>query len=202
MNKIGTGIVALSAGMLLTLGGATSIAYWQDQASAGELSFTTGDMNVTRYGERWSFNGVTLTDEEGDSAREQISRKLFVPGSTAVLEQEFDIDQNGSELYLELDVAVGELVAGNDTSGTAAEAISASYALVERDLAGDPSGVSFEQVGETNTYRVTGKGPFVLAVTIAWPFGNSADSSNTTEGKVVNLEETTVTLRQVAGPVV
>lgn len=196
MNKIAQGALAISCGLLLTLGAAGSIAYWQTQAGTGATTFTTGDIDLMpRSGEEetgrasdWTLDGVMIDHEA-------LQNTPLVPGSTVEWTQRYRLDQNGSGLYLELDVAVGGITA--DTSdGT-------SPFVVTR---ADPVTVSGSSValtpvpGSPDTYSVTGKGDFEITTTFAWPFGTSPDSSNKFEERTIDLASSTMTLRQVANP--
>lgn len=204
MKHITKGIVALAAGTALALSGAGTLAYWQSEAALPGVQFTTGDLSLYLNDERWKVNSTTFESDDDGPAREKMlaANLRLVPGSTVEWTQKYVFERTGDEMYLELEIELGGLsahAAGNpDTPAPQlASAITASYSAPEALSEGGPT---FEHVSG-NVYRVTGAGTFSITATLNWPFG-TADESNATEEKQLNLAASSVTMRQVAAPTV
>ncbi len=194
MKKITTGVIAVGAGIALLAGSAGSIAYWQSQQTTGAVAFTTGGIDLTQKRERWFLNGSEIEPDGDRTARERVADLHLVPGTTLVWEYDFFAERIGEDLFLELDVALGELSVRPAGEIPAPEQpFTVSYTL--------PSS-AFEAVsGSPNTWRmIGGSGEYTLRVTLEWPLGATPDSSGDLEERTVDLAASTITLRQVAAP--
>lgn len=190
MNRITKGSLAIGAGLMLALGGAGSIAYWQAQTTAGATQFTTGDLSISPYADHttWKVNGRLV-------AAANLGSVLLVPGTTVEWTQEYDIDRNGTDLYIELDAVVGGI---SMQGGGPLQPITVTAGT---PTALDPANIQFTRVGTSDTYKVTGKGGFTVTTTLDWPFGFAADTTNDYEEKTLDFTGSTMTVRQVAAPV-
>lgn len=200
MKKTTKGIAALSAGLLLALGSAGSLAYWQTQTSTGAATFTTGSIDLEAEASDWQLNGNLVTDSTETSSIQlaKVQALRLVPGDSLVWNHDYSIAQQGTDLYLELDVAIGGLTANAaNPSAPVGSMLTASYTIAPAS----GSAVTLTRVGSTNTYEVEGSGRFTVVVTLAWPFGTTADSTGATEGQKIDFANTQLTLRQVAAPI-
>lgn len=200
MQKITKGVLALGAGLLLAIGSAGSLAYWQGQTSVGATTFTTGDLSLEADASTWSLNGALVTDSDQSPSQQQAALQALrlVPGDSLVWVQDYFIDQNGDGLYLALDVAIGGLTA-NAANPTApvSTMLASSYTITPKS----GQSVTFTETSSgSGTYKVTGKGEFTVTTTLAWPFGTTADTSKATHEQLIDFADTTLTLRQVPAP--
>ena len=200
MQKITKGTLALGAGLLLTIGGVGSLAFWQDQTSTGATTFTTGSLSIETGAGNWKLNTVLVTDSTSSPTPQQTALKALriVPGDSLAWTQEYEVEQTGTGLYVALDVAIGGLTANPANPSTPVSSmLAASYTIAPK--AGQTITLT-EIPTNSGTYRVVGSGTITVTTTLAWPFGTTADTSGATESKLIDFADTTLTLRQVAAP--
>jgi alternate signal-mediated exported protein len=191
MQKISKGIVALGAGLALTLGGVGSLAYWQTTQNTSPLEFATGDISLTAGVETWYLNGVDLDFDSWEDAR----TLEIVPGDTLVYTETFDVVTNGTDITAALDVQLGDLTAvtgGADSTAAFAGKLTPTFSF---DGIDGWNGV--QHTTTPGTYNITGSGTAELAVALAWPFGAAGSDGTSTMDAQLTLGSATVTLRQV-----
>lgn len=169
------GVVAITAGAALLLGGGGTLAYWSVSHDAIVNDIQTGDLNLTLGTGSWKLNGTTVTD---------ISTLRIVPGDTLVLTQPLNLTLVGNNLNAELEVDTSGLITSGGNPTTHVSVNSAVSGLT----------------GTGGIYPVTpatlASNPTVQAtVTIAFdPTTPNREDVNAT----INLDKLTFTLAQVS----
>jgi alternate signal-mediated exported protein len=186
MNKFTKASIATGAGIVLLLGGAGTLAYWNDSASVGASTITAGTLAIDSAGDgAWTANGSAVTD---------IDDFRVVPGDTLVYTETFTIDAVGDNLEALLAVDTSNLVASNPWG---AEMVPAVVITVDGVTYTAPTTVTDDNDGD------------VVSVSVTLPFafdGDTADGddpsdddvNNLTKEVVVNLNALLITLTQQA----
>ena len=180
MNKTIKGAFAAGTAAALLLGGASTLAYWNDSTTVGGATFTAGDLkldstNCTSAG--WTVtNSVTQT-----------TAVAFVPGTDKIVPG--DVLKKTCTVSI---VAVGKNLKADlgVTGGATASSTMASSAF---SVTGD-----FKQGGAAlSTITSANDGQTVDAViTVTFPRGTTVD--NASKLKTINLADYTVTATQSA----
>jgi alternate signal-mediated exported protein len=209
MNKLVKGAIAGAAGIVLLMGGAGSLAYWNDSANAGpgagSNSITAGTLTIAAAnGGSWTkglYNNAG-TQTVAPAAVANLSAVRIVPGNRLVYTQTFNLNATGDDLFFTISNTAGTVVA--PASPTAADT-----ALVAQVNASATTGFSVGTVSAGNValtgvtagvYKVTGSGTSTITVTwtVDFPFG--ATAVNTAKGGILNLSQGAITITQVAAP--
>ena len=179
MKKTTKGTIAIAAAITLLLGGAGSLAYWQESATIGASQVTTGQLKVTV--------GSTATwqvTKYGSTTPTTIdSSYKMVPGDTVTYSVGFTTVAEGTTLK------ANALVSGGAVTGLPAN-VSATTAVTYDGAAVSTSPFNVPVGTKTGTVKVT----------IAWPWGNSTSDLAATMNQTINLASTVVTVTQVANP--
>ena len=211
MNKITKASIATASGVVLLMGGAASLAYWNDSTdlgvdgqtiSAGSLSATPVDAGA------WTkaFNGGT----PAALSNAQLTDVRIVPGDTLEYTQEIEIAAVGDSLYFTVTPTDGAIAGAGGADG-------ALQAILDAHSTFDVAAVSGGSVALTGStagvYEVTSNSgaPATVEVTwtIAWPFdedpdgagaGISPDVDNAAQGGAVSLTAGALTVTQVGAP--
>jgi alternate signal-mediated exported protein len=210
MNKLVKGAIAGAAGIVLLMGGAGSLAYWNDSASAGpgggSNSITAGTLTIAAANTgSWTkglYNNAG-TQTVAPAAVATLSAVRIVPGNRLVYTQSFNLNATGDDLFFTISNTAGTVVAPTP-SPTAAD-----LALVAQVNASATTGFSVGTVSAGNValtgttagvYKVTGAGTSTITVTwtVDFPFG--ATAVNTAKGGILNLSQGAITITQVAAP--
>jgi alternate signal-mediated exported protein len=204
MNKNVKASIAIAAGVVLLMGGAGSLAYWNDTQSVGTSgsTITAGTLTATPSGAgSWtkSFNGGTaapVTD---------LASIRIVPGNTLVYTQNFTINATGQDLYFTITPTDGAVSGASGANAALKAALNSSALAVTTNAAS--TGTTVAPSTTPGVYKV-GAGSTATTITatwtINWPFG-SAPTSNSTEDNAaktgaVTLTAGAITLKQVAAP--
>lgn len=208
MNKLVKGSIAGAAGIILLMGGAGSLAYWNDSAAAGPAggtSITAGTLTVTAANAgSWTkgFYNAAGTVVTAQSAVGTLSSVRIVPGNRLIYTQNFNIVATGDDLYFTIGSTAGSV------SGATAGA--ADVALAAQVNASGTTGFAVSAVsGGTvvpattpGTYKVSSNAGTPSVVTVTWtidfPFG--ATAVNTAKTGAISLTQGAITLTQVAAP--
>lgn len=174
MNKLTKAALAGAAGIALLLGGAGSLAYWNDSASMAGAEIEAGTLSLTATGS-W--------DDE---------IALWVPGDAATYTGSVTINATGDNLKAELTLDKSSL----DLTGDL-------YDALVIDFSADLTGRSPIVTGSAGTYVVepgTSTGPITvpITVTVTFPFGAVVD--NDTQGGSADLSKIEFLLEQVTNP--
>lgn len=183
MKKLTKGAISAAAASVLLLGGATSLAYWNDAETTPGTVVNSGHLKLDpQTAGQWRLNGEA-------TAYNPATQRL-VPGDTLTKTATFVVDAQGDYLN-------AEFTATNPAWATG----SAAALTNELQLTGAYQ-VSTDN-GATWSAPVTGSAPvangnLVRAVlTINWPFGTVNNNSNVAAGLNATLDAVTVTVTQV-----
>ncbi|WP_159448746.1 alternate-type signal peptide domain-containing protein [Demequina sp. NBRC 110053] len=205
MNKLTKASIATGSGVILLMGGAASLAYWNDTeelgadgttVNAGQLSIAP--INGASDGWVKQFNGT------GDQALTDLTGVQIVPGNTLIYTDTFEVTATGDDLAFEIEPADAAVdAASSDTEDTALEAI-----LADGDIdVTVVEGASISEIGTSGVYEVTDNAgaPATITVTwtIDWPFGGASSpaTDNAAQlGAVDLVADGALTVTQVIAP--
>lgn len=180
MNKTIKGAFAAGTAAVLLLGGAGTLAYWNDTATVGGTTFTAGDLKLdsTSCGTA----GWTVTN-----AVTQTTPVAFTPGSDKIVPGDVlkktctvSIVAVGKNLKADLGVTGGASTASTMDSG--AFSVSGDFKLGGQALSTITSANNGQTVAAT--------------ITVTFPRGTAVD--NASKLKTINLADYTVTATQSA----
>ncbi len=176
MNNLTKAAIAGAAGIALLLGGAGSLAFWNDSTGMGGASITAGTLTISSNTDgAWTNDGNPV----------DLATFRAVPGDELVFTATFNVTATGDNLSATVGITGDSIVAasagGADTALAGLLTESASF-LVD--------GVSTTTVvGAAGTQVVT------VSVTVTWPDGTSA-ADNAAKNGAVDLTAMTITLTQ------
>ena len=201
MNKLTKAAIAGAAGVILLMGGAGSLAYWNDSIASGPSgqTITAGTLTVTAGSAgSWTkaFSGTTTYP--AGTAVANISAVNIVPGNRLVYTQTFNVNATGDDLLFNVASTSGAITGVGGANAALAGVLNSAGNSTFTVSA--PAGGNVVPTGVTaNTYKLNASaGPSVITVTwtITLPFGVAVD--NTTKTGVVSLSQGAITLTQVA----
>ena len=189
MNKFVKSGIATAAGVALLMGGAGTLAYWNDTASiGGSDTITAGKLNIV---------GDTLTGtwtDGDDNAIANIANYRIVPGDTVRYSTTMHVEVVGNTLQVQLSIAGGTVTGTGGPAGTS----------LADWINGDPSNISIVASGAgvsavtPGVYAVTSAATAIeVEVTIHFPKDPNPGTENDTMTGSVNLSSVVVTLSQV-----
>lgn len=201
MNKNIKASIAIAAGVVLLMGGAGSLAYWNDAQTLGSAgTISAGTLTATPGTGGWtkSFNG-------GTASAVTLGSTQIVPGNTLVYTQTFTVNASGSDLYFTVAPTAGSVTGTGGANAALQTALGTPTIAVTTNAAA--TGTTVAPSTTTGTYKIgagTTATTFTVTWTIAWPFG-TAPASNTTGDNAaktgsVTLTNGALTLTQVATP--
>lgn len=191
MNKITKGAIAGGVGVALLLGGAGTLAYWNDQANIGAAgTITAGQLTIERDAAAAS-DGWTVSNNSIQNVAVDLDDFLIVPGDTLTYTATFEIVAEGDNILAEVGIGANAIAPADAQNGT------------DVALAG--------QLIDSATYTVNGasganvtldEGPHevVVTVSIAWPFAGDPSDDNPAQLGQVSLDDFNVVVTQVAQP--
>lgn len=173
MKKMSKGALAAAAAALLLVGGAGTIAFWNDSETVDAGTITAGELAL-EPGEA----AATWTDTTTDTPIDDIGDFLVVPGDNLVYEATFVVTAQGDNLEATLEV---------DESSITGDLPAESTMTVEVLGADGPlSAITEANDGETITAQIT----------FDFPYEEATNDSQTTDvdlsGLVLTLEQTPV----------
>jgi alternate signal-mediated exported protein len=189
MNKLTKAGISTAAAVALLMGGAGTLAYWNDSAGLdGAATITAGTLNVTAT-DNGAWAGIT-----------NIADYRIVPGDTITFTQEITVTAEGNALVANLALAPNAITAGTSAADIAlADALtkSATFAVT----AGGGAGVVVGTGANAGTVTFTpGTGTLSttldVEVTITFPAGTVAQYNDAKTGQV-SLSDFSVVLTQV-----
>lgn len=168
MNKFAKGSLAAGAGLVLLLGGAGTLAYWNS-----DVELTGGEVNAG-----------TLALTANTEVLEKAGPVQLVPGDQQTFTAELSLLAEGDNI--QGTVALDEsTVHYFDAEGVEAPSLADSYD-VNISLAEKPhDGISAD--GDTIVFTEEGEYTIDVDVTVSLPYGKSVD--NSTKGSTVDLEK-------------
>ncbi|WP_031331188.1 alternate-type signal peptide domain-containing protein [Williamsia sp. D3] len=178
MNKQTKAAVAAGAGAILLLGGAGSLAYWNDEGTSPGGEINSGQLSLDDC-----TGGGGWTDVKNNTAIADINAFRIVPGDVVSYNCSTAVNATGDNLTATLSVDLGAV------TGDAAlkAALNPSVAATANGVA-LPSGPTGVQINPTD-----GKQPVVITVTMAF---DAATSTTAAQNATINLGATALTLVQ------
>jgi len=177
MNKLVKGSIAGAAGIALLLGGAGTLAYWNDSATlsgAGTVTAGTLDLGTAADGVWTATNGsITTTDVDIDGF-------LIVPGDTLTFTQTIPVSATGNNLRFEV---------GNNIVPAVQSFATVAQNVVVKDSENAPV-----------TTPTLGAGDYTIevTVTVTFPFNASPTAlDNDSQGETIDLSDAKITVTQV-----
>lgn len=208
MNKVAKGTIAAAAGVILLMGGAGSLAYWNDSANLGGngQTISAGQLDITAVnGGAWTkgFYNNAGTQVVAPAAVANLSTVRVVPGNRLVYTQTFNLTASGDDLWFTITPTAGSVTAATGAAEDVALAaqINAS-ALPDKFQVSAVSGGTVVASSTPGTYTVSSNAGTPSTITVTWtvdfPFG--ATAVNTAQLGDVNLSQGAITVTQVAAP--
>ena len=172
MNKFAKGSLAAGAGLVLLLGGAGTLAYWNDSAELTGGTINAGTLDLTAVEGTWAQGATPISD---------VSQWKLVPGDELTYTANLGLLAQGDNIQgtVTLDESFVEITGGDDQ-------IDVSFDVAEGGTL--PAGVTYAD--ETFTFtQPTGESAveIPIEVTVSFPFDTAAQQ-NASQGAVVNLE--------------
>jgi len=208
MNKVAKGAIAAAAGVILLMGGAGSLAYWNDTANAGPASgsntITAGNLTVAAVNSgAWTkgFYNAAGTVVTAPASIASLAGVKVVPGNRLVYTQTFNVTASGDDLYFTIGSTNGAVTAASASAIDVALAAQINASATTTYSVGTVTGGNVVASTTAGTYKVNAAaGPSTITVTwtLDFPFGASA--VNTAKLGAVNLSQGSITLTQVAAP--
>lgn len=179
MNKFAKGSLAAGAGLVLLLGGAGTLAYWNDSA---ELAGGT-------------INAGTLTlKADNDALAKSIAEQpeAWVPGDKHTFSTTLTLATEGENIQGTVMLDTEKL----GISGTGADQFTVDMTLGEVAKTVDNSRLDFDSKTDVITFDGPGTYTIPVDVTVAFPF--QAGEQNSSKDLSINFEELTFTATQTA----
>ncbi|WP_157981699.1 alternate-type signal peptide domain-containing protein [Protaetiibacter intestinalis] len=184
MNKFTKASIATGAGIVLLLGGAGTLAYWNDSATTDAGTITAGTLTIDSNDDGAWFQSSNLDDEIDPNDF------LVVPGDSLTYIESFEVGATGDNLEATVSANAASILKGewgdqlvttvtvlDDTTPTPAVISTVTSAYNERLI----------------TVRVVLD--FAFDGDVSSPSTNEVD--NDTQGEVVDLSALAITLTQV-----
>jgi alternate signal-mediated exported protein len=199
MNKLVKGAIAGAAGIALLMGGAGTLAYWNDSADvlATGQAIQSGDLSVTPLAAPasvWSVKPWNGSASGSATTIANIATFKMVPGDVVEYTKSVTLVATGTTLKVQLDLAPNAITV-TPANALATELASAASVQFVGAL---PSGIT--QIGTTNTYTVL-PGTYTLALkaTINWADAgtNVAGSENLARNLSVTFGSFGIAVKQV-----
>lgn len=209
MNKLVKGAIAGGAGIILLMGGAGSLAYWNDTANTGPAtganSITAGTLTITAANAgSWTkgmYNNAG-TQTVAPAAIASLAAVKVVPGNRLVYTQNFNISGTGDDLFFTIGKVDGAVTAASSSTQDVALRDAINNSAASTYALSTVSGGTVVASTTAGVYKVSSNSGANSTVTVTWtiniPFGASAD--NSTKTGAVNLTQGSITLTQVAAP--
>lgn len=180
MNKFTKASIATGTGIVLLLGGAGTLAYWNAEATTDAGSITAGTLTIA------SENDGEWEDISSDSVAPGVidaGTFLVVPGDTLTYTETFEVGATGDNLVAEV-----EADASSIDKGAWGAALTATTAL---SIGGTP----VTEITSANDGDIV-----TVVVTLTFDFaglGVDAPVDNDTQTAVVDLTDLAIVLTQV-----
>lgn len=185
MNKFVKSGIATAAGVALLMGGAGTLAYWNDTAAISGGTVTAGKLNIVP-------ETVTGTWSNQNGAIANISAYRIVPGDVLTYTGTMGVEVIGDTLQAQLSIAGGTLTGTNAAGNDLASWIATNGSV---SIAASGTGVGAPSAG---VYPIANTATSIdVVVTINFFKSPTAGAENNTMEGTVNLSDVTVTLSQV-----
>jgi len=181
MNKLVKGSIAGAAGIALLLGGAGTLASWNDSATVDGGSISAGTLTIVSNpgsNDGWQLNGTgTIEDDASDFT--------IVPGASLTYTATFDVTAIGDTLTADIALA--------PTAITAASTDANDVALAS--FLTDSAAFTVDGVTATSITAAPGTKTVVVTTTITFADG-AAGAENDAKLGQVSLADFAITLTQ------
>lgn len=209
MNKLVKGAIAGAAGIVLLMGGAGSLAYWNDSANAGpgsgSNSITAGTLTITAQNAGTWTKGMynnAGTQTVAPAAVANLSNVRVVPGNRLVYTQVFNVVGTGDDLFFTIGSTNGAVTAASAGAADTALAAAINGSGTTAFSVGSVTGGTVTAATTPGVYKVSSNAGTAATITVTWtinfPFGAAVDNASKTGA--VNLSQGSITLTQVAAP--
>lgn len=185
MNKLTKAGIATAAGIALLMGGAGTLAYWNDSANLTGGTITAGKLDITSVsGGHWENSSGTTID---------IASYKVVPGETLTYKANVNVQLEGDALQ-------ARLVLGSGSIATPASATAADTALVaalgsSATLSASGTGISLVS---GSTYDIANTVTVIpVSASITFPKSSTAGAENNTMTGRAVLSNFSIELRQL-----
>ncbi|MCX7522879.1 alternate-type signal peptide domain-containing protein [Microbacterium sp. STN6] len=173
MNRLTKGIIAGAAGIIL-LGGGATFALWNDSATAGDGTITSGTLSLApKAGGGWSDISTGTPVAIAD-----LTNYLVVPGDVLQFTKDYTINATGDNLEATLSV-VDPVTSSTDPDLKTALQVTSAFT-------GAASGDTITDADNAKTVTAT--------VTVTFPEGSVTNT--VAQAQSIDLSGTTVTLQQ------
>lgn len=192
MNKLLKGSIAGAAGIALLLGGAGTLASWNDSAAVAGGTIVAGNLRVTTTAGTWAVKrgaatAVTVPD---------ITQFKAVPGDVLTYTSSAAVVATGNNLVATLAISPASIAA--TTPGKAADDALAGILAKTATLTATGTGITAGSVAGTFTVTAGAAGvsvPVTSTVSLTFPNGGAGAENDAKLGSV-NLANLAVTLTQ------
>lgn len=168
MNKVTKGALAAAAGAAILVGGAGTMAAWNDSASIGSGTVKAGELNIKQQAGTGTWKWA---NGEKSGAEFKPDTDLLAPGNQVVYTATYDITMTGTNMKATLTPSLS-----GATTGPLASYLAVSVA------------------GAGETVNITGSGPKEVSTTVTFEDVNG----KTGQGESASLAGSTITLQQVS----
>ncbi|MCL2466070.1 MAG: alternate-type signal peptide domain-containing protein [Micrococcales bacterium] len=184
MKRLTKAAIATGGAAVLLVGGAGTVAYWTDTATATGTSVTSGDLSVTDGScGAWDYDD----SDEGGTAGD------IVPGDLLVTTCEVTVAGTGTHLGV-----TAELDASSTFDSAAPNPLSTALVLTTSDIA--VNGVSVP-VDPTQGVSITGtSNTITVTVTAEFPYGTDTSPGNDTQDLTALLDNVVINVVQTHTP--
>lgn len=201
MNKFTKASIAGGAAIALLLGGAGTLAYWNDSASVNAGIVTAGELSIESTGSAvWTVNNQIVTDP---------LNFRIVPGDILVLEQPLHVIAKGDNLKADLSVDYNSLVdvpqnvqgtalgidilnAGNPSFGFESGLPTSQFTVSSAPVQGITTSTLTVTPGAAGIDRNV-----TATVTFTFPWGTAGDNNDTMDA-LLDLSKIGLILQQKA----
>lgn len=180
MNKFAKGSIAAGAGVILLLGGAGSLAYWNDDANLGGGTISAGELSIDASAGAWSPQIAT-----------------WVPGDDSTYSTTLTVTAEGDSIQgtIELDLGSVEITP---------PAVAGQFELALAAGAGRsvPTGAALAFDADSETFTFDGPGVYQIPVELSVAFPYTSSEQNASQHAEVDLSAVSFIVTQtVAGAI-
>lgn len=190
MNKLVKGAIATGVGVVLLMGGAGTLAYWNAGTNLGTATITAGQLSVSPVA-----NGAW---KNGAANISSIGAFRTVPGDTLTYTQDVTLNASGDNLKFTVGLAAGALTL--PATYTAPANATNSAALKDQLAASAVFSVAGSNVSlvSGNTYKVANGGPTTITVTVTLTHAfQTGTVNNVSQNGAVVIGDNALTFTQV-----
>lgn len=198
MNKLTKATIATAAGVALLIGGGSSLAYWNDQATITGSTITAGNLALVSQSNTgtWGVKNGAIT-----TPNINIANFRAVPGDALTYTTTLQVKAQGDNLKFKAGItstSIAPATAGKASDIALQTALTGNTAFTFGTL---PTGFTANGSEITLTAPVGAAEQtysIPVTVTITWPFANTPATDNPAKTGAVKFADFTVQLTQVA----